>query len=190
MLQRLKDYLLLWGLPGLLAIALFDSAGVPMMGGPDAVVLLLAWQRPADILVIILAAAVGSTAGCLILYNVGRAGGEVALSRFSTDRKERIKQKLDRNAFAALVTAVVLPPPFPMKLAILAAGALRVRQMKFVYGVLTGRLLRYAVMAVLGAKFGNQAAGVLKEHYPVITLVLIAFVTGLFLLRRYRKRHK
>jgi membrane protein YqaA with SNARE-associated domain len=190
LLQHLNEYLLLLGVPGLLAIAFLDSAAVPIMGGSDAVVLLLAWQRPMQVLPIILAAAVGSMLGCLVLYKVGRAGGEKGLARFSAERRVRVKQKLDRNAFVAVMAGVAAPPPFPTKLVILAAGAFGVRRMKFVNGVLVGRLLRYSVLAYVGARFGNQAAGMLKEHYPAFALLLVAASILYVLVRHFRSHEK
>jgi len=187
-LQRLNKYLLLWGIPGLLAISFFDSAAVPMVGGPDAVVLLLSWQRPMQIVWIILAAATGSTLGSLLLYRVGRLGGEMALTRFSSDRRTWVKHKLDRNAFVAVMVAVTAPPPFPTKLVILAAGAFSVSQLRFVNGVLSGRLLRYAVLAWLGARFGDQAADVLKDHYVPIILGLAVAVVVFVVVRYLRDR--
>jgi len=187
-LQRLNKYLLLWGIPGLFAIAFLDSAAVPMMGGPDVVVLLLAWQRPMQILLIIVAAAVGSTLGCLVLYRVGRAGGEMALARFRPEKRSWVKEKLDRNVFVAVAAGVAAPPPFPTKLIILAAGAFRVRQSSFVNGVLVGRLVRYAVLAYFGARFGDQAAAAVKEHYPAAALLLAVVVILLVLWRHFRGR--
>ncbi len=183
-LQQLNKYLLLWGVPGLLVIAFTDSAAVPMMGGSDAVVILLAWQRPMQIIPIILAATLGSTLGCLVMYRFARAAGEMALSRFSADKRAWMKQKLDRNAFAAVAAGVAAPPPFPTKFAILAAGAFHVRMSKFANGVFVGRLLRYSVLAYLGAQFGDQAADVIKDHYPVF-LLMLAGALILFLVVRY-----
>ena len=192
MLQRLSNYLLVWGIPGLFAFSFLDSAAVPMMGGPDIVVLGLAWhaeQRPVHILLIVLAAAIGSTLGSLVLYNVGRAGGEMGLARFSPERRAWVKQKLDRNAFAAVMAAVAAPPPFPTKLVILAAGAFRVRQTRFANGVFAGRLIRYGVLAIVGAWFGDRAAEVLKEHYPIISILLVAAII-LFVLAHYIRGHQ
>jgi membrane protein YqaA with SNARE-associated domain len=94
-------------------------------------------------LLIIVAAAVGSTLGCLVLYRVGRAGGEMALARFSPEKTAWVKEKLDRNAFMAVAAGVAAPPPFPTKLIILAAGAFRVRQTSFANGVFVGRLCAF-----------------------------------------------
>jgi len=185
LLQRLNGFLLLWGIPGLLGIAFIDSAGATLVGGPDVVVLFLACQRPLDIVLIILAAAIGSTLGSLILYHIARAGGEMALSRFSPDKRAWVKQKLDHNAFTAVAAAVAAPPPFPTKLVILAAGAFKVNQIRFANGVLAGRLLRYALLAYLGAHFGKEAAGVIKQHYPVFLVVLVAVVIAGVLVRHF-----
>jgi membrane protein YqaA with SNARE-associated domain len=190
LLERLNKYLLLWGIPGLLAIAFFDSAAVPMMGGPDLVVLLLAWQRPMQSLLIVLAAAIGSTLGCLVLYRVGRAGGELALSRFSPERRAWAKEKLDRNVFMAVAAGVAAPPPFPTKFVILAAGAFRVRQVSFANGVLVGRLVRYSVLAYLGARYGDQAANVFKGQSPYLWLALLAAVILIAAWRYFRPRNR
>lgn len=189
-MHRLYGFLLLWGIPGLLGIAFLDSAAVPLVGGPDFLVAVLAWQRPLDIFLIILAAAVGSTLGCLILYRIARAGGEMALSRFSAEKRAWVKQKLDHNAFTAVAAAVAAPPPFPTKLVILAAGAFQVNQIRFVNGVLAGRLLRYAILAYLGARFGNEAAGVIKQHYPVFLVVLLAALIAGVLVHYFSNRGK
>jgi membrane protein YqaA with SNARE-associated domain len=187
-LNRLKQYLLTLGLPGIFLIALLDSAAVPMVGGPDAVVLLLAWQKPMQLPLIVLAAALGSTLGCLVLYRIGRAGGELALARFTPEKRIWVKEKIDRNALWAVTTAVLAPPPFPTKLVILAAGAFNVQLGRFTVGVLAGRLVRYLVAGYLGARFGDQAAEVLKEHYPTISLVLITGIILFILFRRVRRK--
>jgi membrane protein YqaA with SNARE-associated domain len=190
LLQRLSQYLLLWGLPGLLAISFLDSAAVPIIGGPDAAVLLLAWQRPMQAILIIFAAAIGSTVGSMVLYRVSRAGGELALTRFGADKIARVKQKLDQNAFAAVMAAMAAPPPFPTKLVIVAAGAFRIRLLSFVNGVLVGRLVRYSVLAYLGARFGDHAADVIRDHYPLLAFLLLASLILFILLRRLRQQEK
>ena len=186
LLQRLNKYLLLLGIPGLLVITFLDSAAVPMMGGPDAIVLLLAWKRPMQVLPIILAATIGSTLGCLVLYRFAGAAGEMALSRFSADKRAWMKQKLDRNAFAAVAAGLAAPPPFPTKFAVLAAGAFHVRMSKFTNAVVVGRLLRYSVLAYFGAQFGDQAADVIKVHYPAFLLMLAGALILFLVVRYYR----
>lgn len=96
MFARVKQYLLVFGIPGLFLIALLDSAAVPIAGGPDAVLLLLSWRRPGMVWLIATAATIGSTLGCLILYRIGAAGGELALARFSESRRVWVRARLTR----------------------------------------------------------------------------------------------
>ncbi|MBP1610372.1 MAG: putative rane-associated protein [Acidobacteria bacterium] len=118
-LQRLSQYLLVLGIPGLFFIVLLDSAAVPMPGGPDALVILLSWQRPALFFWIALVAALGSCVGCLILYKIGYAGGRLAMGKISPGRQDWIKRKIEANSFLAVFLAVLAPPPFPTKAVIL-----------------------------------------------------------------------
>ena len=190
LLQSLNRYLLLLGIPGLLVITFLDSAAVPMLGGPDAIVLVLAWQRPMQILPIILIATIGSTLGCLVLYRVARAGGEMALSRFSAQRRAWMKHKLDQNAFVAVAAGVAIPPPFPTKFVILAAGAFRVSQLRFFNGVLVGRLVRNSALAFLGAQFGDKAADVITDHFPIFVIILAVFAALCLVYRLFHSQPK
>jgi membrane protein YqaA with SNARE-associated domain len=188
LLSRLKEYLTVLGIPGLLLIAFLDSAAVPMAGGPDGLLLLLAWQRPELAWLTTIAASVGSLLGCLVLYRIGRAGGELALARFGENRRAWVKDKIDRHAFLAVLAAVCAPPPFPTKLVILAAGAFRMATVPFVLGVLTGRLFRYGLEAYLAARYGDQAAEILKHRYPQVALAVLGLVAITILVRWLRRR--
>jgi membrane protein YqaA with SNARE-associated domain len=183
-LERLGEYLLALSIPGLFAIALLDSAAIPLVGGPDGMVMLLAWQRPDRLLWIVLAASLGSALGCLILYRIGRAGGEMVLARISPRRKKWVKHKVETNAFWAVFLGVIVPPPFPTKPIILAAGVFHTPQISFFLAALTGRTARYFAMAYMGSRFGDQAAEIIKRHYSLILLMLAGLIVLIFLMRK------
>jgi membrane protein YqaA with SNARE-associated domain len=185
-LNRLNEYLLIMGIPGLLAISFLDSAMVPLAGGPDAVILLLAWRRPTAVVLIVLAATVGSTLGCLVLYGIGGKGGDKALSRFSPESTARIEKRMKENANWAIFASVLAPPPFPTKLVILAAGVLHTGKLRLVVGVFWGRLVRYSLIAYLAARFGDHAAQMLEEHYPAFSLSLIGVILLIYFVRKLR----
>jgi len=186
-LKKLSEYLLLAGIPGLFAIAFLDSAAVPMAGGPDAVLLLLSWQRPALVPAIVAAAALGSTLGCLVLYAIGRKGGESVLARFGPERSAWVRRKMDEYGAGAVFVSVLAPPPFPTKPVILAAGVLQTPRVRFAIAVLAGRVLRYGIEGYLGARFGDQAAAVLRQNSPAAGLALAALVLAGLLVRHLRK---
>ena len=170
-LKRLRDNLPILGIPGMFLIAFLDSAAIPLVGGPDAILMLLCWQRPLHAPWIVLAAALGSACGCSVLYALGRAGRRLLSSRESGSGSWALRH-LNRHAFLAVLIAVVAPPPFPTKAVILAAGITRVSRTKFAFGVLSGRLARYGLVGYLGARFGDQGMEILKSHYSSIALVL------------------
>ncbi len=182
-LRRLGEYLLLMGIPGLFVIALLDSAALPMVGGPDGVILLLAWQRPGQIPWIVLASTLGSSLGCLILFRIARAGGGVALRKLTSQKQQWVREKVENNAFWAIFLGVIAPPPFPTKPVIAAAGLFRTPVIPFLGAVLLGRMIRYSAMAYLGAQFGEQAAQVIRSHY-IFVLAALAGIALLVLLTR------
>ena len=187
-LARLNEYLLFMGIPGLLAISFLDSAAIPLAGGPDAVIILLSWQRPAMTFLIVLAAAIGSTLGCMVLYGIGKKGGETALSRFNPGRVAWIERKMQEYGAWAVFAAVMAPPPFPTKPVILAAGVLRAGRLRFAASVFAGRMVRYSLLGYLGARFGDQSAKIVKSHYPEIFIALLCGILLIVLIHCLRNR--
>jgi membrane protein YqaA with SNARE-associated domain len=187
MLNRLSGYLMIMGIPGLLALSFLDSAAFPLVGGPDALIIFLSWQRPEMTALIVLAATVGSMLGCFILYGIGWKGGEKALSRFNPERTVRIERKMQEYGIWAIIASVIAPPPFPTKLVVLAAGVLRIGKIRFAAGAFIGRLIRYSLVGYLAVRFGNQAAQVLKAHYPAFFAILIGGILLIVVIRGWRK---
>ena len=188
MLKRLSGYLTVMGIPGLLAISFLDSAAIPITGGPDAIILLLAGMRPPLAYLIVLAATIGSTLGCLVLYGIGQKGGEKALSRFNPERIARVEENMRKHGLWAIVASVLAPPPFPTKLVILAAGVLRTDRLRFAAGVFTGRLIRYSLIGYVAARFGDRAAQILKDQYPAMSIILGGCILIALLIRILRSR--
>lgn len=189
-MKTLSSLLLTWGIPGLCLIAFIDSAGVAIPCGPDAVVMLLSWQRPSLAFAVVLTAAIGSAGGTWLLYHVGRKGGEVALARFDPGKRVWVAEKLRRNDVLAVSTAMVFPPPLPTKIFVLMAGAFGMPMRRFMPAVLGGRLVRYSVEAYLGMRFGHEAAEILTSHYGAIALVLVAAVVCFLIARHLWSRRR
>jgi len=187
LLNRLSRYLVVMGVPGLLVMSFLDSAAVPMPGGPDAVLMLLAWRRPELLVWIALAATVGSTLGCLVLYGIGSKGGGAALARFDPAKVALMKRRMRDYGVWTVVAAVIAPPPFPTKLVILAAGVLGIGKWRLAFSVFAGRFVRYLLVAFLAARFGDQAAAVLSRHYPAASAVLVVLLAAILLFRRRRR---
>jgi membrane protein YqaA with SNARE-associated domain len=186
-LERLSFWLQTLGAGGLFMLTLLDSAAIPTAGAPDALLLVLATQGQAFFAALV--ATLGSTAGCVILYLMSRAAGAAALNRFSEVRRERTLRWLARYDLLAVLVAVILPPPFPLKVFVVSAGVLRLHLSRFIAAVLVGRALRYGLLAWLAYRYGNEAKEVFARHYRQIGLSLaLALITGWLIYRLIKRR--
>ena len=187
-LTFVSQYLLAYGAFGLFAIALLDSALIPLPGGPDAVLILLSTARPAWVPLYVVAATLGSVIGCIIFYYISRRAGRGALKRFSPQRQARVKELIDRYDVLSVLVASVLPPPFPFKIFIATAGVFRFSVMRFALAVAAGRAFRYTLIGYLAAHYGEHAKELLARYYPYIGLGVAALVVVIFVARNLLKR--
>ena len=190
-LGKFSHWLLAFGPFGLFAIAFLDSVLVPIPGGVDAMLLLLAASRPSWMLIYVAAAMLGSTAGCVGLYLVSRRAGHRALARFSESKQKRVKDLIDRYDVLSVLVASVLPPPFPFKLFVVSAGVFRLNLLRFTIAIAVGRTFRYLLEGYLAARYGDHAKEILQHYYPSIgiglAVLIIIFFVGRNLMRRGRQ---
>lgn len=189
-LSAVSQYLVTFGAFGLFAIALLDSALIPMAGGPDAVLLLLAAKFPSYWPFYAGAATLGSVAGCVILYYLSARAGRSALKRFSEKKQKRVKDLLDRYDVLSVLVASILPPPFPFKLFVVSAGVFRLNVLRFATAVAIGRAFRYLLEGYLAANYGDQAKDLLARYYPVIGIGLAVLIVVGFIARNLLRRRR
>ena len=179
-LGQVSQFLISFGPFGLFAIAFLDSVMVPMPGGVDAVLLLLAAARPSWLLIYVAAATIGSTIGCVALYRLSQRAGKKALSKFSASKQKRVKDLIDRYDVMSVLVASLLPPPFPFKLFVVSAGVFRLNLMRFTLAVAGGRTFRYLLLGFLAARYGDRAKELLSRYYPAIGITLAVLIVVFF----------
>ena len=189
-LASVKEYLIAYGALGLFAIALLDSALVPLPGGPDAVMILLTAARPAWMPVYAAAATLGSVLGCVILYYISQRAGRRALAKFSPSKQARVKSLIDRYDVLSVLVASVLPPPFPFKLFVITAGVFRLPLVRFIVAIAAGRAFRFLLEGYLAARYGEHAGDLLARYYPAIGLSLAGLIIAIFIGMNLVKRQK
>lgn len=187
-MKSLKAALIGLGALGIFGIALLDAALIPLPGGPDVVVMALAHQNHAMAPVYVIAAIAGSAIGSLLPYFIGLKGGQAALRKFSPKKRARVEDLINRYDIWALLLAAVLPPPFPLKLFLVSAGAFRIRLGRFVAAMLIGRGVRFTLEGWMAVNYGEQAAEIFRQHYPKIGLSIAAAIVIIFLLNNLIKR--
>src|SRR6266700_1079558 len=102
-------------------------------------------------------ASICSMIGVLLVDLIMRRAGERGLARFvKPERIAKIKAKMDSHAGLAVITATLMPPPFPFTAVILTASALQYPRKKLLLAVLGGRLVRFTIEAMLALAFGRK----------------------------------
>ncbi len=118
-------------------------------------------------------AAIGSLAGCIWLYLLAKKGGEAYFHRHGGKASLKAREWVDRNAFLAVFVPGILPPPFPFKVFVLAAGVFQVPLRTFILALLLARGLHYSIEGILAVHYGNAVLFFLTTHK-------IAFILGVF----------
>lgn len=173
-------------------MAASDGAGVPLPGAVDAVLVSYVYMDPRHAWLFVLLGACGSVVGCLVLYLIGVWGGEMVVERRMSPQKfQKIRRDFDRHPFLTLAVPAVLPPPFPFKIMVLAAGAFEMRWTMFVIAILSGRLVRFAALSVLTIEFGPQVVttfqSVVRDHPFLSLAVVVAAVAVVLIVIRLRR---
>ncbi len=190
-LKALLSTLISWGPVGLFLLAIVDSGGLPLPGGIDALVVLLAVANPATAYWSALAAVLGSLIGNYILYAIARKGGRAYLDARATSRRAlKVREWFRRYGLLTVFIPTLLPIPLPMKIFVLSAGALGVGPAAFIGVVAIGRLLRYAGLAYLGAQLGVHSMRYLKEHAWHLSGFAVALFVVLYLMVRAVERRR
>ena len=187
-----QSFALTIGGPGLFFIAFLDSSFLSLPEINDLLVVLLVVQHKERMLYYALMATLGSLAGCLVLYYIGRKGGAaLARRRFGGPRMERALTLYQRYGALAIAIPAVLPPPAPFKVFVLLAGIAGVPVLHFASVIALARGFRYTAEAWLAVRYGDQAIALIEEHGRSLSIVLAVVVIGsvsAWLIWRARRR--
>jgi membrane protein YqaA with SNARE-associated domain len=176
-----QGFALALGAPGLFVVAILDSSILTLPEINDILVVLLVTRHNARLALYAGAATAGSIVGSLVLFAVGRKGGEAVLQkRFSVERSTRARAFIEKYGVLAIIIPSLLPPPMPFKMFVLLSGVARMSVGRFVTAVAIGRGTRYFGEALLALRYGDQTLAFLHEHSRTVALVLaIALAVGL-----------
>jgi len=176
-----QGFALALGAPGLFVVAILDSSILTLPEINDILVVLLVTRHNALLALYAGAATAGSIVGSLVLFTIGRKGGEAVLQkRFSVERSTRAKAFIEKYGVLAIIIPSLLPPPMPFKMFVLLSGVARMSVGRFVTAVAIGRGTRYFGEALLALRYGDQTLAFLHEHSRTVALVLaIALAVGL-----------
>ena len=163
-----------------------------MVGGVDAMVVLLAANDHNQAYLGALLAIIGSVIGSLGLFFVARKGGEEYLHKYTSHgRGARLRAWfLEFGLLTVFVPAFVPVIPLPVKIFILTAGALEVRPLTFTLVLLAARIPRYFFLAWAGTRLGADTFPYLKQHIWQFILFAVAIFATLYLTIRILHTHR
>jgi membrane protein YqaA with SNARE-associated domain len=171
--------------PGGLFVAAFcDSSFLSLPEINDLLVVTSSTAHPHAAWLYVVLATSGSVAGCLVLWALGRRGGEPFLERrFGVERVQRTREVFRRWDVLALAIPSMLPPPMPFKIFVLSAGVFGFPARRLITTLVLARGLRYTFWALLGVLYGKQALELLRtfdsffgRRIPIVLSVLAAVV--------------
>jgi membrane protein YqaA with SNARE-associated domain len=176
---------------GLFALTFLDSSFLSFPMVSDLLVISMVTEHKERLLYYALAPALGSTAGCLVLYFIARAGGEAFLrKRFKEHHVENGLRTIRRHGLLAVVVPALLPPPAPFKIFILLAGVAEIPVAQFSAAVFGARFARFFIEGLLAVFYGEAAGAWIKAHAKTAGLAMSAAVLAAGLLWIWWDRRK
>jgi membrane protein YqaA with SNARE-associated domain len=185
------------GIWGAFVIAAVDSAafGIPLDPVMIGYAAMYSQQgRPWLIAFAVVLASAGSATGSMLPYWIGRKGGEpLLLKKISHQRLEQLRDRYESWEFFSIMVPAMLPPPTPMKLIILAAGAFEMRPSVFALAIFLGRMLRFSLLSWVVVQYGAGMVRVIgfvvRQHLPwlLASLAILAVLIWVMLSTRRTK---
>ena len=161
------------GGPGLFIIAFLDSSFLSFPEVNDLLIVLLVIKHPERVVFYATMSTLGSIAGCLALYFVGRKGGDALVrNRFKGGTVERAADLMRNYGAMALIVPALLPPPAPFKIFVLMGGVANIPLKTFIWAIGLGRGVRYFGEGILAVLYGQRALDYIHENGRLVGLVL------------------
>ena len=176
---------------GLFFVAFIDASVLSLPEVNDILIVYMVTKSPSFLLYYAAMATAGSIGGSLVVYYLGRKGGEALLRRqFSAGQIDRMQSRFNRYGMAAVIVPAMLPPPVPLKLFVLGAGAVGMPTVRFAWAIAIGRGVRYLVEGTLAYYYGAAAFEYIKRHGPEVALWGGLFAAVLLVAYYWRRQRR
>jgi membrane protein YqaA with SNARE-associated domain len=189
----IQSFALALGGPGLFIVGFLDSSFLSLPEINDLLLIWMVTQHKARMPYYALSSMLGSVAGCLVLYYIGRVSEHWVAKRFSAERLERTMKTFQRYGVMAVLIPSLLPPPAPFKVFVLLAGVADISVGRFVLAIALGRGFRYFGEGLLAVWYGDAAMEFIQANGQPIALALVGLLAiGLaaYMLRRRAQGRK
>jgi membrane protein YqaA with SNARE-associated domain len=185
------------GVWGVGALALLDSALIPIPGGLDGVLTFYVQANKRAFLLYCLMGAAAAALGSLVPFYIGRAGGELfLLKRINRERYEKLRDRFERQEFLAILIPSMGPPPTPLKVFQFAAGVFEMKPLPFVLATFLGKFIQFVAWSLLLIWFGptimHTAKHAIHQHLNILLGLggLGLLLLGIWVTRKIFDRRK
>jgi membrane protein YqaA with SNARE-associated domain len=170
-----------FGAPGLLLVAFLDSSFLSLPEIADILVVAMVTRAKSRVVIYIVCATLGSLAGSLIMYFIGKKGGAALVrKRFASASVERAMKAFDRHGMMAVLIPSILPPPAPFKIFVLLAGVAGISTPRFTLAIVLGRGARYVILGLLAVRYGDRAMAYVHAHGAAVSLAIVGILAAGF----------
>ncbi len=171
LIESIQNFAQTLGAPGLFVVAFLDSSFLSLPQINDLLLVLSVTKTPHLMPLYATMATLGSIAGCLVMYGIGRKGGDALLRRrFKGPHTDRAVRLFQRYGVLAVIVPALLPPPAPFKIFVILAGVARLHPLQFILAVAIGRGARYFAEGLLAVWYGEQALAFMSTHGRAVGL--------------------
>jgi membrane protein YqaA with SNARE-associated domain len=189
LLHKITLALLAFGPFGILLLGVADSL-VSLPAALDFLLVTYAVKDPQNAFFAAVMAVLGSTGGNIALFMAARHGSRRFIKRDPSSVKgQKFQQWFQRYGLLTVFVPAVTPVvPFPLKVFVMSAGALRTSFAKFLAVILVSRAIRYCGEAYVGLLLGEHAQAFLLRHKWSLLGAAVAMAMALYLLIRVSER--
>lgn len=184
LLRRLYDWVLHWahtpyGTPALVILSFCESSFFPIP--PDPLLMALSLSRVKRALWYATVCSAASVIGGIFGYWIGMELWHLVSNFFFTyipgftqEVFDLVRQKYNDHAFLAVFSAGFTPIPY--KVFTISAGVFEISFMAFVLGSVTGRSMRFFLVAGLIRLFGEKIKQFIDKYFDLLSIAFVVLL--------------
>jgi membrane protein YqaA with SNARE-associated domain len=178
---------------GVLGLAFLDSTFLIIPFGIDLLVIALSAHHHSHMPFYVLAATIGSVAGCATTIWLGHKGEHQIKKHVPRKGLKYFQKKMEDHAILVVAFAALMPPPFPFTVVVATAAALNHPRRKLLLIIGASRLVRFSLEGGLAIHYGGFMISTAKsgqfEHWMFV-VIGISVLASAFSIYRWIKNSR